>query len=157
GKCPNDDAPRIRVQGSRDAMTALRLLLLGDFQALDGAGRPVQVSAKKSRAVLAILALSDSGSVSRQRLANLLWGDRGDEPARARLRQTLPSLRRDSAPAAETILSADDDVVAINRPHVGADVVDFERLAPSEEVGDLHLAIGLYRGDLLTDLAVSEP
>src|SRR5262249_39629772 len=73
------------------------------------------------------------------------------------LRQTLSSLRRDFAPAAETILSADDDVVAINRPHVGADVVDFERLAPSEEVGDLHLAIGLYRGDLLTDLAVSEP
>ena len=55
-------------------MTVLKLQLLGDFQALDGAGHSVDVLAKKGRALLAALALSPSGCVSRQRLAELFWG-----------------------------------------------------------------------------------
>ena len=135
-------------------MTPLRLRLLGDFEALTGTGMPVDVSAKKGRALLAIVALSTAGSTSRQRLANLLWGDRGDEQARGSLRQTLSSLRRDLAAVDAEILSADDETVALDRMHLGTDISDFTRLAHSDNVNDLHLAMSLYRGDLLADTTV---
>ena len=68
----------------------LRLHLLGDFEALDGAGLRLTVTSRKSRGLLAILASTPSGTVSRHRLSNILWGDRQDEQARANLRQTEP-------------------------------------------------------------------
>ena len=96
-------------------MTTVNLRLLGDFEALDGTGHLVDVSAKKSRALLAILALSPSGSMSRPRLANLMWSDRGDEQARSSLRQALASLRRDFAAIDAALLSADGIVNLAHR------------------------------------------
>ncbi len=67
-------------------MTFLELRVLGNFEARDKANQLVDVSAKKNRALLAILALSPSGWVPRQQLANLLWSDREDVHARMVLR-----------------------------------------------------------------------
>ena len=134
----------------------LKFQLLGEFEVLGGTGHPVEVSAKKGRALLAILALSPAGSTPRQRLANLLWGDRGEEQARGSLRQTLASLRRDFAAIDANLLSADDEKISLNRGRIEIDVVDFQRLAASDDVGDLRRTMALYRGELLADTEISQ-
>jgi TolB-like protein/DNA-binding SARP family transcriptional activator/Tfp pilus assembly protein PilF len=136
-------------------MTLLRLHLLGDFEMLDAAGQRVDISARKGRALLAVIALSPSGSVSRQRLANLLWGDRADEQARGSLRQTLSALRRDLAVVDSQVLSGDDATLRHDPAIVGTDVADFKRLALSDDLGDLRSASTLWRGELLADIAIN--
>ena len=137
-------------------MSTLKLLLLGEFEALDGTGHPVAVSSRKSRALLAILALAPMGSVPRHRLANLLWSDREDVQARSSLRQALASLRRDFAAIDATLLSADDEKIILNKDRIGIDVVDFQRLATSDGAHDLRRAMALYRGELLAETEISE-
>src|SRR5436190_14325761 len=68
-------------------MAVLKLQLLGGFKMMREAGREIVISARKGRALLAMLAVSPSGSVSREKLAALLWSDRGEEQARSSLRQ----------------------------------------------------------------------
>jgi TolB-like protein len=133
------------------------LRLLGDFEVEGKLGQPVKISAKKGRALLALLALSASGCASRQRLANLIWSDRADEQARSSLRQALAALRRELAPTGATLLSADDDKVTLDLSQVEIDVATFRQLSHSDDVDDLRLAMRLYRGELLTDSLVREP
>ena len=71
-----------------------RLKLLGGFS-LEVAGAPVAVEARKSRGLIAIVALSSGQTASRERLLSLLWSDRGEEQARASLRQSLAVLRKE--------------------------------------------------------------
>jgi DNA-binding SARP family transcriptional activator len=71
----------------------LKLDLLGGFSATYSDDRDVAISTKKGRALIAITALSPAGGCSRDRLASLLWSDRGDDQARSSLRQTLAILR----------------------------------------------------------------
>lgn len=68
------------------------LTLLGPMRLIDKTGQDLTPKARKTRAVLAIVALA-KGPVSRARLTDLLWGDRGEEQAKASLRQALYELR----------------------------------------------------------------
>ena len=136
-------------------MPALKLNLLGDFQVLDGTAQPVPISARKSRALLAILALSPTGSVPRHRVANLLWGDKVDAQARSNLRQALASLRQDFATLDASLLSADDEKITLNRGRIEIDVLRFQALSSTDKADDLRLAMALYRGELLADTEVS--
>ena len=61
-------------------MTLLRLQLLGDYQIHDESGALVTLSAKKSQALLAYLAVKPAQRVSRDKMANLLWSSTGPEP-----------------------------------------------------------------------------
>jgi DNA-binding SARP family transcriptional activator len=75
----------------------VELRLLGGFAfALDGdLGQRVQIRSRKGRALIAYLAMQAEGHASRERLANLLWGDRFDDRARQNLRQCLVGLHAD--------------------------------------------------------------
>ena len=57
------------------------LRLLGGFDAAGPDGARIEISGRKSKALLAIVALSRDMSESREHLANLLWSGRGDEQA----------------------------------------------------------------------------
>src|SRR6201993_5260273 len=84
---------------------------------------------KKARALLAFLAAQRGQSVSRERLADLLWPYQGSEQARHSLRNCLLELRRVLGKTAAAHLVAD---FANCRIHdVAADVDSFERLARS--------------------------
>ena len=83
-------------------MAALELKLLDEFAVRNGAGRPIDIAARKNCALLAALALSPSGSMPREVLAGLLWSDRGEAQARSSLRQALKGLRKDLAEADES-------------------------------------------------------
>ncbi len=136
-------------------MTGLKLGLLGAFEVRGEAGRPLAISAKKGRALLAVLALSPP--VTREKLANLLWSDRGDAQSRSSLRQALASLRRDLGPAHEPLIMADDERVTLDQKRVEIDAVAFQRLAGADDAESLRQALALYRGALLEDTTISDP
>jgi DNA-binding SARP family transcriptional activator len=64
-----------------------RLVLLWDFSLQTGNGAELTLPTRKDRLLLAYLAMSAGRPQSRERLAGLLWGDRGDSQARDSLRQ----------------------------------------------------------------------
>ena len=138
-------------------MAVLKLQLLGGFKALADTGQEIAIQARKSRALLAILALSPSGSVSRERLAAFLWSDRGEDQARSSLRQTLTVLRKELAVAGPSVLVADDQRVELARGSVEIDVVSIVSLSRATDAPSLRRAIDLYQGELLADVSVNDP
>lgn len=71
----------------------MRIQLLGSPMLLAGERRFDHPS-RKAMALLAYLAMRADEHISRSHLATLLWGDSGEEQARANLRQTLSQLRK---------------------------------------------------------------
>jgi len=69
-------------------MASLQIILLGGFQARVS-GREIDVPGRKERALLAFLAIPAGEPRSRDKLAGLLWSDRGDSQARESLKQAL--------------------------------------------------------------------
>ncbi|WP_119272036.1 BTAD domain-containing putative transcriptional regulator [Taklimakanibacter deserti] len=136
-------------------MASLKLGLLGSFEVRDRADLPVVISAKKSRGLLALLAFSPS--IPRERLANLLWSDRGDAQARSSLRQALASLRKDLGPVYASCVSIDDERVSLDPAHVETDAAVFQELARLEKAESLRTALSLYRGPLLEDTTIDDP
>lgn len=129
----------------------LGLALLGRFSATGPTGIPRTISAKKNRALLAVLALSPGMVATRERLAGLLWGDRPDEQARSSLRQSLAALRKELGDADEAILQVKDDTVRLCANTVGVDVAAFLKSGQANEIEPLREAARLYRGELLSD------
>lgn len=108
----------------------LKLSLFGGFRLEDSDGCLISVTSKKSRALIAYLALTKRGEALREKLASLTWSDRGDKQAKDSLRQCISSLRRQLLPLCPGFLDLDrKDVVAINLDSVWIDVREMERLA----------------------------
>ena len=119
-------------------------------------GCPLDKLPKKARALLAFLAAQNGETVSRERLADLLWPYQGSEQGRHSLRNCLLELRKALGPAAASDLAADFANCRIEDATV--DLNDFERLSRSQDPGELQRAADLYRGDFLTDFYIaSEP
>ena len=57
-------------------------------------GRDIRIKSRKSRAVLAFLALNEHQQETRERLVGLFWSESEEHKARASLRQTLRELRQ---------------------------------------------------------------
>src|SRR4030095_9940582 len=72
----------------------LRLMVLGGFEPRIGDGEPLDIATRKTRALLAYLALPPGRAHARDKLTSLLWSDRGDQQARNSLRQALTELGR---------------------------------------------------------------
>ncbi len=125
--------------------------LLGPFEARWSDGEPVDLTGKKVQALVAYLGV-ERGPRPREELANLLWGETGDDRARHNLRQALSKIRR----VCPELLIARDDLLALDDALCEVDVRDFERLAAGEDAGDLERALDLYRHDLLAGLVVRE-
>src|SRR5436190_2544936 len=141
----------------RYCMAALEFQLLGGFKALSNKGREIVISARKGRALLAVLAVSPSGSVSREKLAALLWSDRGEDQARSSLRQTLTVLRKELGAIGANLLVADDQRVELARDTTEIDAVSIVNLSKENDVPALRRAANLYQGEFLADGEVSDP
>lgn len=83
----------------------LRLHMLGPMEATDAQGRSLLPRGRKTRALLAILALAAPDPVPRSRLTTLLWSTRGREQARASLRQAVHELQDALTPAGDMLLA----------------------------------------------------
>ena len=75
-------------------MAVCRLTLLGGFSLETADGVKLALPTRKDRLLLAYLALSPGRPQSRERLAGLLWGDRGEAQARDSLKQSLAGIRQ---------------------------------------------------------------
>jgi DNA-binding SARP family transcriptional activator len=139
-------------------MPLLRLSLLGDFQMRSQTDALINLSAKKSQALLAYLAAKPGQRVSRDKMAGLLWSSTGPEQARQSLRQTLSTLRKELSQISTKgkILIEEGDLLGIDPTFVEADVAQFESLVANGTDGALEQATALYRGDLLDGFQLNE-
>jgi TolB-like protein/Tfp pilus assembly protein PilF len=129
----------------------LRIRLLGGFELASACGRDVPLPGRKVRALMACLALSPGKPWPREKLMALLWSDRGEEQARASLRQALAELRR--ALGEPSPLRTEHDAVSLAPAMIAVDAPEFERLA---EAGQSVEAATLYRGQLLDSHGVRD-
>ncbi|HEX3582277.1 MAG TPA: BTAD domain-containing putative transcriptional regulator [Thermoanaerobaculia bacterium] len=139
-------------------MTQLRLQLLGDYQIHDQTGALVTLSAKKSQALLAYLAVKPSQHVSRDKMANLLWSSTGPEQARQSLRQLLSTLRKELSTISpdQKLLIEESDFLGVDGTIIVADVAELEVLLATGTEEALAAAITLYRGDFLDGFTITE-
>jgi TolB-like protein/Flp pilus assembly protein TadD len=138
-------------------MANLKLRLLGGFEAWTACGDVVDLPGQKDRALLAYLAVAPGDSHSRERLAGLLWSERGDHQARDSLKQALLRLRRSLGTGDGGVLRADRRSIVLDRGAIDVDVRTFERLVRDNGIGALAQATSVYRGDLLDGIVVHDP
>jgi DNA-binding SARP family transcriptional activator len=138
-------------------MVALRLTLLGGFEARLSAGDGVSLPTKKAQALLAYLGLQPGHAHQRDKLAALLWGNRSDEHARDGFRHALVALRKALRGVTPPALVAEGQTLALNAAVVDVDVATFERRVAEGTPVALEQAADLYRGDLLFGFTVTEP
>ena len=131
----------------------LRLNVLGPFEAQWTDGEPVGLTTKKAQALLAYLAVERARLHTRDQLATLLWSDRNDDRARHNLRQALSKIRGFS----DCVVKASGDCLAIDPEGCLVDVIEFEKLANSDDPAELQQCLDLYRGDLLEGVVPREP
>jgi TolB-like protein/DNA-binding SARP family transcriptional activator len=137
-------------------MTSLELLLLGGFQAR-AAGQTIDISGRKERALLAVLAMPPGEPRSRDKLAGLLWSERGDKQARDSLKQAILRLRKSFGSLHPLPLLTDRASLTLDSAGVAVDVQEFEQLVGDGGPDALARATALYRGDLLDGLDVRDP
>ncbi|MEP7173162.1 MAG: BTAD domain-containing putative transcriptional regulator [Aestuariivirga sp.] len=134
----------------------VKLQLLGEFSLSGSDGRPIAVTSKKNRALLAILALSAGLHATRERIAGLLWGEHGEDQARSSFRQSLAVLRKELGVAGQAVLEVRDDLIALQPDAVSIDAVEILNWANAQDLASLRASALLYSGDLLADLALRE-
>ncbi len=127
----------------------LRLRLLGSFELRGPGDRPLKITARKTRALLAFLALQNGTRQSRERLAALLWEDADAELARSSLRQALTALRRALPAKLHALLEADAQQVALNLAQVQVDVHSLRTLLTEATAPSLKAARALGAQTLL--------
>ena len=128
-------------------MASCSLTLLGGFGLRSADGRELALSTRKDRLLLAYLALNAGQPLARDRLAGLLWGDRGETQARDSLRQSLAALRQAFRQVELDPVTSDRDSVGFDPNGIEIDVITFERLAGDSRTHTR--AAALYRGALL--------
>jgi TolB-like protein len=92
----------------------LRLSIFGIFRVADVSGNEIPVKSRKSRALLAYLALPPGKPRSREQIMALLWSDRGDQQARSSLRQALSGLRKDLGEGGLSALRITDETLMLD-------------------------------------------
>jgi len=126
---------------------ACGLTLLGGMALRSADGRDLALSTRKDRLLLAYLALNAGRPLARDRLAGLLWGDRGETQARDSLRQSLAAIRQAFRQVALDPVNSERESVSFDPAGIAIDAIAFERLA--SEARSRTEAASLYRGALL--------
>ncbi|HEX4160291.1 MAG TPA: BTAD domain-containing putative transcriptional regulator [Rhizomicrobium sp.] len=131
-----------------------RVCCLGAIKLVEaGSDTDMTPPSRKTRALLGYLCVVGK-PVGRERLASLLWGDRGDEQARASLRQAIYELR--SLLGGERLLKVERDTVAAG-DDVGTDLAQIMAAARSDNLQQLEFALSAWRGDFFEDLPSIDP
>jgi DNA-binding SARP family transcriptional activator/TolB-like protein len=130
----------------------VRLRLIGQMEAWTLTSENVLPTGRKTRALLAILALSLPRSVLRGRLAEMLWSRRPEEQSRASLRQEIHRLLETLEPVGGQILAISRDHLSIRPGTVWVDVEEVLRASSAKPA-----ALSLLDGELLEDLDGIDP
>jgi DNA-binding SARP family transcriptional activator/TolB-like protein len=130
----------------------VRLRLIGQMEAWTVTSENVLPAGRKTRALLAAIALAGPRPALRGRLAELLWSRRLEEQARASLRQEIHRLLEVLAPAKTEILQVTRDHLSLKPGVVWIDVDEVTRATTAEPA-----ALSLLDGELLEDLIGIDP
>jgi DNA-binding SARP family transcriptional activator/tetratricopeptide (TPR) repeat protein len=133
------------------AQPRIDVRVLGPFAVLAD-GDPVDISAGRASALLAVLAMSAGRVVSIERLTDMVWGERPPANARRtvqtyvyRLRTALGSESIGTVGAGYVLNAHSDDVDALRF----VDLLDTADRDPASERDRIVAALGLWRGDPL--------
>jgi len=135
----------------------LNLKLLGQIECRQPSGDLLNLSTRKSEALLAYLALAPGIRHSRDRLVNLLWSDRGEDQARNSLRQALSSLRKSLDQISPDLLDIERTTIRLNAENIDVDVLEFKLLVEETDLESLNKAANLYQGEFLEGMAIRDP
>src|ERR1700722_8939453 len=122
----------------------VRMRLIGQMEAWTFASENVLPAGRKTRALLAAIALSGPRPALRGRLAELLWSRRPEEQARASLRQEIHRLLEVLGPAGPSVLVINRDHLALRPGSAWVDVDEVMRASPGKPA-----ALSLLDGELL--------
>jgi DNA-binding SARP family transcriptional activator/TolB-like protein/Tfp pilus assembly protein PilF len=128
---------------------------LGRFRIESARGDQLQVRTRKARALLAALALS-SRPMSREKLADMLWSDRGPAQAKSSLRQAIFEIQHLECGGVPVLVVARDDV-AVHRQHLVTDVDLIGAVAADGDWARLLALLEDSESGLLTDLDGLDP
>ncbi len=101
----------------------LRLRLLGHMAVHDTSGRSHLPRTRKTRALLAILAMASPKPVLRLQVASLLWSRREKEQAGASLRQSIHELQETLAPDWSHLFVTDRHHLSLRGPQLDIDAL----------------------------------
>ena len=137
------------VEGStgRDSFIA-HAKLLGEFQIFTKSNPSLLPRGRKARCIIAQALLSGTGCVARDRLVGTLWSDRGEDQARASLRQAIAEIRRSFGTVGADIIDVDRARVCLDRTLISSDIDGIEQDGPPSS----H-----WPGELLEDLDGIDP
>jgi len=155
-RCYNRAPHEPSVPPTRNVRAGLRLKLLGGFETRLATGPVVTLPTRKAQALLAYLAVRPGRPHLRDKLAALLWGDRGEAQARDSLRHTLMALRK-VLPARPPGLVVEGRAIALDPAAVDVDVVRFAALVDAGTAEGLAQAAEVYQGDFLEGFILREP
>jgi len=137
---------------------ALFVNLLGCFRvAGPRADNVLILDRRRTRALLAMLAMEAGRLVPRGRLTAQLWSSHTDDTARHGLRQSLFELRQALAKANLDAIHLEGDGIALDPSRVVVDAVRFDRLTGQRTIQALTDAVALYQGDFLDGFRLEEP
>lgn len=111
--------------GMSDLPPLFHMFLFGPFTVQGPDGEDLTPTSKKSRAILAMLAVAPRGSRSRVWLRDKLWSDRGEDQASASLRQALLDIRKSLGPVAAQALQTDKNAISLNLSAIAVDAHDY--------------------------------
>lgn len=137
---------------SPSGQVVLRLRLIGQMEAWTITSENVLPAGRKTRALLAVVALSNPRPALRGRLAELLWSRRPEEQARASLRQEIHRLLETLSPAGTEIIQVTRDHLSLRPGVVWVDVEEVMRATTDQPA-----SLSLLDGDLLEDLDGIDP
>jgi DNA-binding SARP family transcriptional activator/TolB-like protein len=126
--------------------------LIGQMEAWTLTSESVLPAGRKTRALLAVIALSSPRPALRGRLAELLWSRRPEEQARASLRQEIHRLLEALAPGGTEVLLVTRDHLSLRPGKVWVDVEEVMRATT-----DHPASLSLLDGDLLEGLDGIDP
>jgi DNA-binding SARP family transcriptional activator/Tfp pilus assembly protein PilF len=117
-----------------------RLDLFGGFR-LTANGMPVGVSSRRARGLIAYLCAMRDGSAARERLAGLLWSDRGEEQARASLRQCLLEIKAALNGTGCELIDAGRETIRLKAGALSSDLAGLEAVLGAKDPAALTAAL----------------
>jgi len=150
------DEGDLQVPDAANENGTIEIDLLGSF-GLRIDGVEVAPLPRKIRTVLAYLVACRGSAIPRETLMGLFWGERGDEQARASLRQTLSQIRQALGPGFASMIVADRENVQFTAPDARIDIKEVARFRNCDDIERLTKTLEGVRGEFLEGLSIGEP